>query len=98
MTHSALPRSLKGHGLQDKIFRARYVTTEDLRAFYRSAIALVMTSQYESFGLPIVEAMQSDCPVVVAARTAMPETAGDAGAEIWHNTRADNHTARAVAQ
>jgi glycosyltransferase involved in cell wall biosynthesis len=65
--------------LQDKVFRARYVTTEELRAFYSAATALVMTSQYESFGLPIVEAMQSGCPVVVASRTAMPETAGDAG-------------------
>ncbi len=65
--------------LQDKVFRARYVTSEDLRAFYSAATALVMTSQYESFGLPIVEAMQSGCPVVIAARTAMPETAGDAG-------------------
>ncbi|MDW8465466.1 MAG: glycosyltransferase family 1 protein [Chloroherpetonaceae bacterium] len=70
---------IEQNALQEKVFRAKYVASEDLRAFYTAAAALVVTSQYESFCLPIVEAMQSGCPVIVANRAALPETAGSAG-------------------
>ena len=35
-------------------------------------------SRYESFGIPIVEAMACGCPVVTATTSACPEVAGDA--------------------
>ena len=49
-----------------------------LRALYRRAVALVMPSLCEGFGLPLVEAMACGCPLIVAERSAMPEVAGDA--------------------
>jgi glycosyltransferase involved in cell wall biosynthesis len=45
----------------------------DLAALYREATALVMTSRYEGFGLPAVEAMASGTPVVAFANTAVTE-------------------------
>jgi glycosyltransferase involved in cell wall biosynthesis len=65
--------------LQEKIFRAHYVAAADLPALYASAESLVMTSLYESFGMPIVEAMRCGLPVIAANRAAMPETLGNAG-------------------
>jgi glycosyltransferase involved in cell wall biosynthesis len=55
------------------------VSVDDLASLYRSAAALVYTSFYEGFGLPIVEAMSCGCPVIVAERSCMPEIAGAAG-------------------
>jgi glycosyltransferase involved in cell wall biosynthesis len=46
--------------------------------FYRSADAFVYPSFNETFGLPILEAMATGCPVVTSNVTAMPETAGGA--------------------
>jgi len=55
-----------------------YVSKDDLVALYSAAEALVYTSFYEGFGLPILEAMQAECPVVTSNVSSMPEIAGDA--------------------
>lgn len=49
-----------------------------MAAHYRRAAGLVFPSLHESFGLPIVEAMASGCPVITSNDTACAEVAGDA--------------------
>lgn len=51
---------------------------EVLRYLYERARALVFPSRYEGFGLPVLEAMTLDCPVVCSAVTSLPEVGGDA--------------------
>lgn len=55
-----------------------HVTRSDLATLYSGALALVYTSLYEGFGLPILEAMKLGCPVVTSNISSMPEVAGDA--------------------
>ena len=55
-----------------------YVDDRDLLDLYRGALAFVLPSRYEGFGLPCLEAMGCGIPVVAAARGALPETCGDA--------------------
>lgn len=55
-----------------------FVEFADMPAIYSEARALLFPSRYESFGLPIVEAMACGCPVVTATTSACPEVAGGA--------------------
>ncbi|KQP18808.1 glycosyltransferase family 1 protein [Pseudorhodoferax sp. Leaf267] len=55
-----------------------FVPDEDLPALYRQAACFVLPSLYEGFGLPAVEAMANDCPVLAARAASLPEVCGDA--------------------
>lgn len=49
-----------------------------LAAFYRHASLFVYPSLYEGFGIPPLEAMSFDCPVVSHHASSIPEVVGDA--------------------
>lgn len=49
-----------------------------LRDIYAGARGFIYPSDYEGFGLPILEAQACGCPAVVANRSSFPEVGGDA--------------------
>lgn len=49
-----------------------------LRALYASAYAFIFPSDYEGFGLPVLEAMACGCPVLTSADRALREVGGAA--------------------
>jgi glycosyltransferase involved in cell wall biosynthesis len=54
-----------------------YVPDEDLPAVYGAATLSVMSSVYEGFGLPVLEAMACGSPVVCSRVSSLPELGGD---------------------
>ena len=50
-----------------------------LAAYYQAAVALIYPSLCEGFGIPPLEAMALDCPVLCSNTSAIPEVVGDAG-------------------
>jgi len=50
-----------------------------LGSLYAQARAFIYPSMYEGFGLPPLEAMAHDCPVVTSNSSSMPEVVGNAG-------------------
>lgn len=54
------------------------VIDEDLRALYTGASVFVVSSRYEGFGLPVLEAMALGTPVVCSDAASLPEVAGEA--------------------
>lgn len=65
-------------GLDDQVSVMGRVPLNDLVHIYRHADLMVFPSLHETFGLPIIEAMASGCPVITSRRAAMPEVGGDA--------------------
>jgi glycosyltransferase involved in cell wall biosynthesis len=65
-------------GLSQWVLWPGWIDHETLRAFFSLAEALVLPSLYEAFGLPLLEAMVSGCPIVTSNRYATAELASDA--------------------
>jgi glycosyltransferase involved in cell wall biosynthesis len=63
--------------LRDDVIFTGYLT-DDLPAVYNLADLLLFPSLYEAFGMPVLEAMASACPVVTAKTGSLPEVVGDA--------------------
>jgi len=65
-------------GISKWVLRPGWVGRQDLPGLYQMAEALLFPSLYESFGMPIPEAMASGCPVVTSNRYGTEEIAGGA--------------------
>lgn len=60
--------------------RVHQVAGDDhaLAGHYEAAQALLYPSRHEGFGLPLLEAMSHDCPVIASPLTSLPEVGGAA--------------------
>jgi len=73
-----LIKKIEKNKLQSKVLFLNYLPDEDLKILYHLASCLVLPSLSEGFGLPLVEAMASECPLVISKTSALPEIALDA--------------------
>jgi glycosyltransferase involved in cell wall biosynthesis len=71
----ALVTSLK---LESRVHFEGFVSQAELRNFYTFADAFVYPSKYEGFGIPLLEAMSYNCPVVASSSSSLPEVGQDA--------------------
>ena len=63
---------LQDLGIADKVIQMD-ANDHQLAMFYRNATCLVYPSLYEGFGLPPVEAMSLNCPVIASSGGSIPE-------------------------
>ncbi len=63
---------------QNKVIFTGHLQMGDLHLALGSALALAYVSYFEGFGIPLVEAMRCEVPVLTSDRTSLPEVAGDA--------------------
>ncbi|MFT6466227.1 glycosyltransferase family 4 protein [Halopseudomonas sp.] len=53
-----------------------FLSTDGLNKEYNRSICLVYPSLYEGFGIPVLEAMRTGCPVIAVNASSIPEVAG----------------------
>ncbi|MFN7172702.1 MAG: glycosyltransferase family 4 protein [Fimbriimonadaceae bacterium] len=65
-------------GARDRVTLLGFVSEKELSALYSKAEAFVWPSLYEGFGIPLLEALAVDTPVITAANGSIPEVVGEA--------------------
>src|SRR5438270_3615940 len=77
-----LDRLVSSLGLQQMVNFTGRVPDAELFGWFRSASAYVSLSEHEGFGVPLIEAMAFDLPVIAYGSAAVPDTMGAAGITI----------------
>ena len=80
--------------VQERVVMLRDVSDRKLRYLYERADACVSLSEHEGFGVPLVDAMIFDKPLVIRSEPGMLETAGDAAVVV--DAATPQHVARAL--
>lgn len=107
--HEAFLKAAQELGLTEAVRLLGSVEKRDMSLLYRSASLLIFPSLFEGFGLPPLEAMASDCPVVCSNVASIPEVVGDAAllcnpydpeaiADAMHRVLTDEELRRALVQ
>ena len=68
---------LKEQGIENRVF-CKFAAEEEIEEIYSKAIAFVFPSLYEGFGIPILEAFSSGCPVIASNTGSLPEIGSNA--------------------
>ena len=71
-------QSLRHYKYRDDVIMLGYVNEDELVRVVGSAYALVYPSLHEGFGVPVLEAMKCNVPVITSAHSPMQEIAEDA--------------------
>jgi len=74
---SAVHAAVTRLSLEDRVVLTGHTSLEELRGHYAGATAMIFPSLYEGFGIPLVEAMASGCPIAASDVASVPEVVGD---------------------
>lgn len=70
--------AIRNSSFGEDIYLSGFVDTEIKTRLYNNALAFVYPTVYEGFGLPILEAMANNCPVICYKNSSLEEVGGQA--------------------
>ncbi|MFC4599694.1 glycosyltransferase [Cohnella hongkongensis] len=68
---------IQNNGLKDQIHFTGYIDQKDMPYIFKAADYLVFPSLFEGFGIPLVEAMKTELPIICSREGSIPEIAGE---------------------
>lgn len=76
--HQTVTHTITQHQLWDQLKWLNYIPQKEMPSLYRNAKFLCFPSLFEGFGLPLVEAMRSNVPIICSHAGSIPEVVGKA--------------------
>lgn len=67
------------HNIKNSLKWISFPSDDELKDVFQDSFALLYTSSYEGFGLPLLEAMSNGCIPVASNHSSIPEVMGNAG-------------------
>lgn len=77
--HERILQRVEELGMQSQFLMTGKLSDQDLIALYQAADAFVCLSEHEGFGMPLIEAMHFDLPVIAKDSSNIANTLGQAG-------------------
>ena len=74
--NEAIRRAIVDSSYSKDILTLGYVDDKTKQDLYKQAIAFVFPTMYEGFGIPVLEAMLLECPVIAYSNSSIPEVGG----------------------
>lgn len=69
--------AVRSSSYSDDILTLGYIDDAAKKQLYSNAIAYVFPTKYEGFGIPVLEAMLLNCPIITYRNSSIPEVGGD---------------------
>lgn len=82
-----LQQSIARHSINKQVTRLETVDQSMLTALYQSCAVFVLPSQYEGFGLPVLEALTAGAPVITTRSASLPEVGGESVVYVNNTTQ-----------
>lgn len=78
MIYQSVLQFIKNYALENQVNILGYIPPEEMPYVYFNSSFMVFPSLYEGFGIPLVEAMKAQCPIVCSNKGSIPEIVADA--------------------
>jgi glycosyltransferase involved in cell wall biosynthesis len=72
-------RLIKELNIKDNVFFKEHISKEEIRKLYSTSSVALVTSLYEGFGYPVIEAMSCEVPLIATNVASIPELVGKYG-------------------
>lgn len=75
--YTQLTDYIRKHQLEDKVLFLQRIPSDDLPVIYQQAKLFIYASEFEGFGIPVLEGLRSEVPVIAANASSLPEVGGN---------------------
>ena len=72
-------RLIKELNIKDNVFFKKHISKEKIRKLYSTSSVAIVSSLYEGFGYPVIEAMSCEVPLIATNVSSIPELVGNYG-------------------